>query len=487
MFFILDGSLLDAGDLLSPADDNPIQQWDYYKYLDYTDRVVDIEWSREIEFPYSTSAAIADFTVNNYDNYFTPDKGSPIDQYILPKRPLRLYSGFANETILQQFVGITEKMPVIDQKSKTAAFHAMDFLAEMFSMPLKRLVAMSNVRTDEVLAALFDQFGLSPSSYQLARGRNKIPFLFFEKDKNAGNAFRELMQAEGGQLWIDEQGIIRFSPRLERDEDPVLQFNETNTESISTSGDTNIINTVRITSVIRALQAFQKVYTSNDPETGASAFTEPQTIPANGSLFIEISLDDPLLTVDTPSNGVSMTDSWFTAKDVNGAAVTTNVAVTLTNLHVNNYVMLFENNNAFPVTIDALEVWGEPAKEVDTLRYTARDTDSVDKYGEQVLEIDNNMFGSEGNAEAFAMTVLNAYAEFNGVIEIKGKGDPSLQLGDIISVDTRDITGDYKIIKIAHRMANNKAECTIKAEKYIRRHWFILDESLLDGTDILAP
>lgn len=483
-----DVSEWDAGDLWATAEDNPIQAWDFYNYKNYSDRVVDMEWSREIEFPYSVSAAIADFTLNNYDNFFTPDSGSPIDQFILPKRPVRLYAGFQSTPILQQFVGITEKMPIISQRSKTAQFHALDFLSEMFAMPLNNLIAMADVTTDEVLAALFQQFGLNPSQYSLALGRNKIPFVFFDQGKNAGNAFRELMQAEGGNLWIDEQGIIRFEPRLLPVDSPVLEFNDSNTEDIEVSGDSEIINTVRIKTEVRRVQAFQPVYTSSD-EHGNSTLLDPIVVPAGGTVFFSAELKDPLLTVSTPTLGAKIDDSWFTA--LNGSSpVGSGVTITLENLNNNNYTMLFSNANGFAVQIDKIQVWGEPAKTIEGrgINFEAYDEESVDKYGEKALEINNNLFGSVANAESLALTILDAYSELNGVIVIKGKGDPSLQLGDIISVSTRDVFGSYKVVKIEVAYIASKADYTIRAVRYQPREWAIWDVTVWDDPDaVLAP
>lgn len=484
-FFTFDVSVFNGNDLLAPSDDNPIQEWDYYVYQNFDDRVVDMEWSREIDFPYSVQAAMADFTVNNYDGYFTPGNGSPIDGYILPKRPLRMFAGYQNAGILQQFVGITETMPVLDTKSKTASFHALDFLSEMFTMPLTDTVAMANVTTDEVLDVLFQQFGLTPAQYTLAVGRNRIPFVFFEKGKNAGNAFRELMQAEGGNLWIDEQGIIRFEQRLLPVQDPVMTFNDSNTEDVILSGDTEIINTVRIKSDIRSVQDFQPVYTSSD-EQGNSTLIEPIIIPASGSKFVPVDLKDPLLSASTPTIGEKTDDSWFTA--VNGdVPVGTNVSIGLVDLNNNNYVMLFENSNAFDVQIDKIEVWGEPAKIVDEIRYEAYDEASVEAYGEKVLEIDNNMFGSESNCESFALTILDAYKDFSGVIELNVKSNPALQLGDIIYVDTTEVVGEHKIIKISNSNRYSRASQIIKASSYNPRSWFTFDVSVFDGSDVLAP
>lgn len=482
-----DSSTWDGGDLWTPGDDILFPIWNFYDYYNYSDRVVEMEWTREIDFPYSVSSAIADITLNNYDNFFTPEKGSPIDGFILPKRPIRLYAGLRGHETLQQMVGITQGVPELDTKTKLATFNALDFLSEMFSMPLTETVAMANVRTDEVLAELFQQFGLAPSQYELATGRNKIPFLFFDRGKNAGNAFRDLMQAEGGHLWLDEQGIIRFEQRLLPISDPVMEFNDSNVDEISGSGESELINTVRIRTDLREVQEFQAIWTSYTPD-GTSQIVEPIIVPANGTKFFQIDLTDPLLTVSEPTLGQLSDDSWFTA--LNGETpVNSDVSVSLGDLRNNNYVIMFENDNSFDVTIDKLQVWGEPAKLVDGngLRYEAYDDVSVTKYGERVLEIDNNMFGSESNAESFAETILDAYAELNGVIEMSVKGDPSLQLGDIVEVDTRDFQGQYKVIKISNSMRDNRAKCTIKARRYEPRSWGFWDVSLWDDGYLWAP
>src|SRR6187402_2358487 len=93
-FFTLGVSELNGLDVLGPSDDNPIQEWDKYEYLPYGDRVITLEWDRTLDFPYSVQAAIADVVLNNYDDYFTPRSTSPIEEYILPKRPMRIYTGF---------------------------------------------------------------------------------------------------------------------------------------------------------------------------------------------------------------------------------------------------------------------------------------------------------------------------------------------------------------------------------------------------------
>jgi hypothetical protein len=489
-FFILDVSLLDGPDLLAPSEDNPIMEWDKYSYKSYKDRVIDLDWEREIDFPYSVQSAIADITVNNFDGYFSPESGSPISSTVLPKRPIRLYAGFQTVGVVQEFVGLTQGMPELDDPGKTATFSAMDFLSEMYNMSLTETIAMQNVRTDEVLSELFQQFGLNPSQYSLGYARNVIPFLFWERGKSAGEAFRQLMQAEMGKLWLDEQGIIRFEDRLYGVQTPVMTFNDNNIISIRNTGDDEIINTVRITSNIRKVQSFQPIFTNARPEEEEIPIDSNSFIvPASSTAFYpDASLNDPSLTATTPTVGRKTDTSWFTAVNANtGDPVTTNINITLSELRTNSYVMLFNNTNAFPVAITQVEVWGEPAKIVDSIRYEAYDEDSVEKYGQKILDIDNDFFGDYSNCDSFAEFVLDGYKEFASVIEIEAKGDPALQLGDVITVQTGFYNDDYKITKIITGMRPNEMSQTITARKYTVRNWFILDQSLLNGPDLLAP
>lgn len=216
-FFILSSdseshSLLDGNDVLAPNDTNIIAQWDKYSYQDYTDRVISLEVTREIIEPYSIVQTMADVTLNNFDDYFTPDSGSPIDQYILPKRPFRIFMGFDGE-VVQTFVGLSDKMPVIDKKAGTASFHLIDFLSIIFGKSVIEDTLLLDKTTSEILDILFQSLGLLSDQYVLDDSFNRIPFFFVKKDDNLGTIINNLMEAEQGRLFLDELGIIRFLNR----------------------------------------------------------------------------------------------------------------------------------------------------------------------------------------------------------------------------------------------------------------------------------
>ena len=483
-----DVSVYDGIDLYAPTTDDPINFWDYYEYSDYTNRLLSMEWSREIEFPYSVSAAQADFVMNNTDDFFTPESGSAIEDYILPKRPVRLLAGY-NGTNLQQFVGITEKAPTLDDEAKTAAFHATDFLTEIFSLSLVNIIAMQNVRTDEVLAEILSQFNIEPSSYVFAKGRNIIPFVFFDVDKNAGNAIRELMQAEGGHLWIDELGVIRFETRLPAVEAPVIVLDDSNVISLSKSGDTGIINQIKITSDVRTVRPFQKLKSNVAQEDEPIDVSNSFTIPANSSAVYYMDLDDPCLTVAAPTLGIETDTSWFTAVNYAGASVGS-VTVTGTALHTNQYATFLQNNNAFPVIIDNFEIWGEPARIKNTIKYLAKDQDSIDKYELQPLGgdegITNNFFGSWSNCDSFARTIVDAYADFSPTITAEIIGDFSLQVNDVFQLSARGNDDEYRITGMKPNIYPFSYKIT--ARRYNPRSWARYDVTVYDSTtDVLAP
>lgn len=482
-FFTLNQSTLNGSDLLGTTEDNPLQAWDFYDYEDYSDRIVYMSWESELDFPYSVVSAIADFQLNNYDKYFTPNGVSPIASHVLPKRPVRLLAGFANTT-LPQFVGLTQGMPEVDEDNRVATFTALDFLTQIYDLPMRQTIAMQNVTTDIVLANIFTQFGLAPSQYSLATGRNEIPFLFFERDQQtAGDVIRSLMQAEMGMLWLDETGIIRFSPRLEQPNTPVYLFDDENIVSLSTYGADEIINKVTITTSVREVQDWQVVYSKD------SANSSLNVIPASSTYVFSADLQDPNLTIESPVFGEGAGVSWFTAETATGVPVTANINVTATELKTNTYEITFANTNSFSVNINQLELWGQPAKKinVEPIIYENQDTDSSDKYEVQNLSIDNNFIQSISQARSLALTILDQYSEYADIITMEVKSNPALQLSDIVEVAYLHYSGQYRVIGIKNKLQDQKFTQILKARKYSPRSWFSLNISQLNSGDQLAP
>lgn len=482
-FFTLNQSVLNGTDILGTSEDNPLQAWDKYEYADYTERIIGFSIQQELNFPYSVVNSIADFTLNNYDNYFTPRGSSPIANYIRPKRPVRLLQGFRNTT-LPQFVGLTQGMPEISETEATATFTAVDFLTQIYDMPIRETQAMYNVRTDKVLAEIFTQFGLAPTQYDLGRGRNTIKFLFFEKNQlTAGDVIRPIMQAEGGMLWLSEDGIIKFRPRLEIADTPSYIFDADSIVSCDVVNEDQIINHVIINTDVREVQEYQTVYSKKTSDTSLDV------VPAGETYVFKADLQDPLLNVEQPVYGQNADVSWFTATRPDGTPVTSGVSITSVELKTNTYEMTIANANAFSVNIDQMSLWGQPAKRisVEPIVYENKETDSIEKYEDKPLEITNNFIQDIDAARSLALTILDEYSEYADIIEMEVKGNPAIQLSDIIEVDYNQFSGEYRIIKKSNKLQDGKFTQILTCRGYNPRNWFQLNVSTLNGSDVLAP
>jgi hypothetical protein len=209
-------------------------------------------------------------------------------------------------------------------------------------------------------------------------------------------------------------------------------------------------------------------------------------IQTNGNLTVWLSMDDPIWTATlNPVLNGDTDDSAFQAVDLAGNLITSGITTQGT-LFSDSIKLKFTNSNAFPVSISFLEIWGQPAKIVDTIEYNAYDEDSVEQFGEMVLDItDNNCFGSYANADAYAEDILKRRADYSPTMTLQVKGNPALQLGDVIHVDYK-YEGDYKVVGIKSAITNSAGfTSTLTVEKFTLLTAFRLDVSVLNGTDVL--
>lgn len=492
-WFILDQSQLNGADILATDSTDAVQLWDAYVWDDVSKDVMGMTWSRSVAFPYNVQSALCEVQLNNISQKYTyGNAGSPYAGYILPKRPIRTYAGFKKFNVAEVvpvFVGLTQQMPKYNGLNDSqATFSAQDFLSEIAETQLGETVMLRDVRTDEAIARILDTYGMDSSMYDLARGINVIPFLVFEKGLNAGNILQKLVQAENGALWLDERGIIRFEPRTaDVGKVPVLTFDESNIIDIKPSRTDGIVNRVKIKSDIRQVQAKQPIFSMLNEDGYTKASDEDSyRIQANGNLTVWLSMDDPVWTAtQNPIINGDADDSAFQAVDLAGNILTSGITAVGT-LFSDSMKVVFTNATGAPASISFLEIWGEPAKVVDTIEYNAYDEDSVEQFGEMVLDVsDNNYFGSYANADSYAMDVLKRRSGYSPTMTLQVKGNPALQLGDVIRVDYK-YEGEYKVVGIKSAITNSAGfTTTLTVEKFEMMTAFKLDVSVLDGTDVL--
>jgi hypothetical protein len=476
-FFTIGVSLI-GGTHIIKGDGSVIAEWDKYQYDDYSYRIKSIEVTRTEEEINSTSLAQADIVMTNHDSYFTPNRGSAIQDFILPYRPAKLYGGFSNEA-LPQFVGLTEKMPVIDEKGRTASFHLIDFMYSLFNRPLDNAVLYTGKRTDEILASLLVAYGISPTQYSFDLGYNIINYAFFEKGVKFGEVVKELMEAEMGRFYMDETGVIRFKNRQNFSSSPSWFFNETNIIDIQTSKDDDIVNVVEIKANVREVQANQKYW----------ELQSVTKVPANSTLDIWADFDDPVTAVDAPVYITAATTSLYTTntvEDGSGTPVNSNFSVVGTRFST-SYKMTFTNTNAFDVYITTMELFARPAKVVKQIYVRQSDAISVAKYDERVLTIENDYFNNEGDATSKAIILLSDQSTYANQFIMTVKGNPALQIGDAVNVSVWGYAANYVIKKIVNRWEAGKYTQILTVRKKVFVKYFTVGVSTIGGTDVIAP
>lgn len=491
-FFTLDKSMLGGPDLLkSSTTDVPAQNWDFYKYSDFTDRLVSVNWERHLEFPYQIQCGQADFTLDNTDGYFTPmNQHSSIGEVNLPARPFRVYAGFNGEAnIIPQIVGLTQGMPDMNSGSCTVDYHGVDFLHDICNHALRNIVDMRDVTTDQVIAAILQDYGLAPSQYSLAKGRYTVPFVFFDIGEDAGTALKQLVQSENGYMWLDEKGTVRFETVSSLNGHVGIEAKLTDYDIVELrSGDADdIVNHVRIQAEIREVQEWQEVYVKTSSADSNS--TSLWVVRPNATLEISCGLSDPCYDIVAPELGKAADVSWFTALDSSGKEVTSGVSAQ-GRLTSNAYIITFTNTHAYAVEIDELKLWGEPAKVYDIVNYDAYDDESVEKYGDNVLEIsDNRFFQTTYQADAYGRSIIAQRKDYGRNIEAQIKGDFSFQLMDQVEIETTagDYNGVYRVLGISYSWNGKElvTNLTLNGGQEIAPGVFTLNVSRLNDEDLI--
>lgn len=477
-FFTLDTSILDGTDVLAPSDSDVISQWDKFTYADYTDRVISMEVTREVVEPFSIVQSFADVVLNNYDNYFTPNSGSVIDQFILPKRPFRIAMGFGGESV-QLFVGLSEKVPTINKMSRTASFHLIDFLSFIFEKEIGQSAMILDYSTAEILDVLFQSVGLLSTQYNLDNSFNRIPFFFVNKGDKLGPIVQELMKAEQGRLYLDELGVIRLRNRQNYSTESVFMFDQSNTIDYDVSTEDDIINSVKLTCDILAVQAEQSIW-----QLAQAAY-----IPAGDTVEVFANLNDPATSITTPTYSATFVESshYTTTQDIGGVLPYASITLNSLTSFGTAAKLEFENTGASNAYVYAIDLWGTPVKTEDTILVEDSDQTSIDAFEERVYELETKYIQDRDSALSKAAIMVDDYKDYGSLVDIDVKGNPALQIDDVLNLDLDGYQGNHVITKLVNGMSGSKYYQRIRAKARTLRLYFILDQSRLDDINELAP
>lgn len=454
-FFTVGVSTAGGPDIIR-GEGSVIQEWDKYVYEDQTDRLISVEWARNEEIPYSVTQAICDITLDNHDDFFTPSDTSPV----LPRRPVKVHAGFSTVDY-PVFVGLTDGLPAVDEKAKTVRFHCVDFLTYALEKPLDEALIYQGQKVNAILDDLLvNHAGLSTLQLDLDAAFNSVPFAFFDKGTKVGDAVRKLVQSDLGSMFMSEEGVIRFRNRQGYDDTSVATFTENEVLDVGYSNLDNLINVVEVRSDVREVQPNQKIWES----------TSAILVGQGEQVEVWADFSDPVTGVDLPVYITSATTSLFTANTSETGSGTpyANISLLSADRFSKSYKMTFENNGASAAYIRSIQLFGTPAKVTKKIYVREQIDDSVDKYEEHVLTIENEYIQDVSTATSLALTVLAFYSEPSEVSDLKVKGHPAFQLGD--AVTTQITQGLREIVRpVGTLMAITKTGDTTTVDE--REHW----------------
>lgn len=458
------------------------QEWDKYNYSDYTDRVIRIEWQRGVERLASVGSAIADIVLDNSDDYFSPGSSSDIGSYILPYRPIKIFAGW-DRMLVPVFSGMTERMPVIDEKNKTASFHCIDFLYSLFNKSLNESALFINERVDSILEDLFAQFDVSSIQLELDQAYTTPPIAYFKKGDKFIDAMIKLMQAEQGRLYMDEEGVISFKNRQNYNDTSIFRFDMyTNIKEVKTRRQDDLINVIEVKGKVRSEQPNQPFWD----------LAQSIKVVANSSVEVWAEFTDLVTGVDSPVYVTNADTSSFTVNeqdDGSGSEDTTSVTLSSASLlSGTTYKMIFANSNSEDRYIIGLQLFATPAPVIKNIYIREQDDTSVSKYDERVITIDNDYFQNETEAQSFAKVGVRDYADFGDAQQVDVKGSPALQIDDTITLDIYNRIADYKITKYINRIVTPpNFEQTLLVKEFEAVNYFTIGVSLIGGTDQIHP
>lgn len=475
-----------------PTSTTAITEWDKYPYIDFSDRVLNMEATLQQDLLGSLTLGMADLELHNTDDKFTPGVDGVIGSVVqTPRRPLRLAAGFDTQTV-PIFVGLTEKSPTLSADKKTAKFHAIDFIKSIAEIPLTETVMYQNKRIDEVISSLLiTQAALSAAQFTLDPGMRVVPFIWFKKDMKLGEAIRQLCEGELARFFQDETGHLRLWNRQHTNKAPYTTsqwtFNRNNCREIEYPESANVINSVEISGNIRAVQANQRLWELSS----ATKVLPGQTL----EIFADFKDDYgelPVTTIDTPVYVTVADTSYYAtneAQDGSGLPMDAYISITSFSKFATGCKIVFTNSHPTnEVYITQLEFFARPAKVINEVFTTRKNTTSIGQYEEQLKEINNDYIQSEIFAKTLAQIILADYAQPSQVREIEvTRGVPQLQTSDLVTFDDGNVSNTYSVMKKTTKVGKGGLTQNITLVRRTVQSYFTVGISSVGGPDVIAP
>ncbi len=470
-----------------------ITLFDKYDYVPENEFVNNLTIERTVStIPIGTMSAQLDLELDNTTKRFLPSYDPDIGDFVRKSgRPVKVNAGFDLE-VLAQFTGYTgrPKISLGKRKYNVHAFDAMEFLNNFESS----LSMQTNISTKDMIALLLTEAGFSSSSYILEDSVQTNLGFVSPYGQKSGVLIKNLVEAEGGLFFFDEQGLARFWNRLHFDlnSTPVGTLNYSNLIDLQFK-DTPVINHVRVISKPRAVTSNQLIY-----RLAQSIEIQPgQTVDYPFS-FKDDDGDLPATTVDTPVYVDSQVTSFYrTNRNSDGSGDPGSIAMTDFDTWGTGGIIQFYNSSTADVMyVTDLQIYGTPAKVLTTYIGEYFDQDSIDDYGLNpdnsgvVMEVKNDYIQDQGTADAYAFNIVSQFAQPGRQLTSVPFGNPAWQFGDVFEVNIEDTAETLTMVMLGNRLNMDRTTALsqeMNLEERVFRNYFQIGVSQIGGLDAIHP
>ena len=299
-----------------------------------------------------------------------------------------------------------------------------DFLFKTGEKEIPLIPTMQNITRYQMWETLFKAIGLTAGDYAIeaSLGDDTIPIVYFPKGK-ARNAMTIMAEAFNCNVTVSRDGKI------------TVTVNNTVGASVLTMQDTDLI------------------FNSNMPQNFENVYSE---VNVKYSQFTLKNLQSVLKLKDVaiPVAGVTLNNLEFTNAPVAFVGyirINNAIHISIGSISIGTWGMSLQVNNSASanLTVD-IEIFGYPMDIIQD-EVEVRDTDAYNKVGSKKLYLDNYLVQTNATALTYANRILALVSDETAYVELNTRGDPSLELNDVITaIDDTNKLGTLDIVPIRY-------------------------------------
>jgi len=423
-------------------------QWDGITWTDESDYFLTAGGNYEMSDKWGAGiAGQADFELDNTTGRFLPENtSSPIYSYLKPRVNIR-YDVRIGSYYYRIFTGFIKAIEP-DRKQGIVNFHCFDNTVKVLNKEAPKEAAYTNKRADELLAILAEAANIT--DYDLEISEHVISAAWFG-DKYIWPIMGELAVSERGRVFFDYDGRFKFwnKSHIEKQQTPIFTLTRDDwMKNLNFSVEEQAIkNKVQIKARPRVSAGIQDVWTNGDIQILNQYSDTLVWIPANDQQNAWIETEDPCTSWIQPIPRTDYTASsamdGVTDSEGNPAKdLTDSVQVTVFDPYASECFIQVQNFSDQDAYLTMFKIRANPLQIWDWIRVIKIDQQSIDTYGEQKIELENDFIEKEEWAEFLARTEVDRWKDAKNLFRADIIGVPHIKVGDVVSVEVTE--GDFE-------------------------------------------